>query len=599
MAQQEVVPNNFVKQIIQDDLKAGKHQAIVTRFPPEPNGFLHLGHAKSICLNFGLARDFGGICHLRFDDTNPEKEEQRYIDSIMGDIRWLGFSWGENLFYASDYFDTLYGYAEKMVRDGVAYVDDQTPEEVRENRGNTTTPGVDSPFRNRTPEENMKLFHEMRDGLHPDGSRILRAKIDMAHANPLMRDPPLYRIKREEHPRTGSKWIVYPLYDFAHGQSDSIEHITHSVCTLEFEVHRPLYDWFQKVLSIFPTRQIEFARLNVTYMVMSKRKLQILVNENWVDGWDDPRLPTIAGMRRRGYPARAIRDFAARVGVAKRNNTQNFELLETCVREALQESPRRMAVINPLKVIIDNWTGPEQQLQVPNHPDRPEDTRTVSFGKEVYVDRDDFVEVPPPKWFRLAVGAEVRLKYGYWIRCTSVEKVDGEVVALHCSFDPTTKGGNAPADGRKVKGTLHWLGASEASPVRFNMYDRLFSVPEPEVTTDKPWTELINPQSLVVRDGLIEKSMLCLQPGEAVQCERVGFFTKDENEATFNLTVPLQDSWAEQSNEASNEAKKKAADKQHREAAAAERAARKKAKCERAAAKRAAKSAEEAKCVDG
>lgn len=401
MAAAETVPDNFVKQIIQTDLKSGKHKAVVTRFPPEPNGFLHIGHAKSICLNFGLARDFKGTCHLRFDDTNPAREEQRYIDSIMDDIKWLGFDWGQHLYHASDYFGTLFEYAEKMILDGNAYVDDQTPEQVKATRGDTLTPGTDSPFRTRTPEENMRLFHEMRDGKYPDGSKILRAKIDMAHPNPLMRDPPLYRIKREPHPRTGDKWIVYPLYDFAHGQSDSIERITHSICTLEFEVHRPLYDWFQEVLGIFPTRQIEFARLNMTFTLMSKRKLQILVEDNWVRGWDDPRLPTIAGLRRRGYPARAVRDFATRVGVAKRNNVQDFELLETCVRDSLHLNSRRMGVVRPVKLVIDNWEGPDEVLDLPDHPERPQETRQLRFGKEVFVDRDDFAENPHSKWVSL------------------------------------------------------------------------------------------------------------------------------------------------------------------------------------------------------
>jgi glutaminyl-tRNA synthetase len=542
---------DFIRDIVQSDLDAGRVQDVVTRFPPEPNGFLHLGHAKSICLNFGIAREFGGQCHLRFDDTNPVKEEQLFIDSIQRDVRWLGFDWGGHLYYASDYFEQLYEWAEHLVRTGKAYVDDTPPEGMRSQRGTLTEPGQNSPFRYRSVDENLDLLRRMRAGEFPNGARVLRAKIDMASGNMNLRDPVLYRILHAHHPRTGDAWCIYPTYDFAHGQSDAIEHITHSVCTLEFEDHRPLYDWFIENLPV-PSRphQYEFARLNVSFTILSKRHLTRLVTEKHVSGWDDPRMPTIAGIRRRGVPAAALREFVGRVGVARAYSTVDVAMFDSAIRDTLNPvAPRRMAVLRPLKLIIENYPeGATEKLEARNHPDNPDaGTRTVTFGRELYVEQDDFMENPPKKFYRLSPGKEVRLRYGYFVTCRAVVKdASGAVTALRCTYDPASKGGNAP-DGRKVQATLHWVAAADAVPAEIRLYSHLFNRPDPGADGDA--LADLNPQSLEVLTGaLVEPALLDTPVGDAVQFERTGYFALDPDSRpgrpVFNRTVGLRDSWA-------------------------------------------------------
>jgi glutaminyl-tRNA synthetase len=542
---------DFIRDIVQADLSAGRTQSVVTRFPPEPNGFLHLGHAKSICLNFGIARELGGTCHLRFDDTNPVKEEQLFADSIQRDVRWLGFDWGEHLYYASDYFEQLYEWAEHLIRSGNAYVDDTPPEAMRSQRGTLTEPGQNSPFRYRSVEENLDLFRRMRAGEFPNGARVLRAKIDMASGNMNLRDPVLYRILHAHHPRTGDTWSIYPTYDFAHGQSDAIEHITHSVCTLEFEDHRPLYDWLIEHLPV-PSRphQYEFARLNVSYTVLSKRHLTRLVTEKHVTGWDDPRMPTIAGIRRRGVPAAALREFIGRVGVARAYSTVDVAMLDSAIRDTLNPiAPRRMAVLRPLKLIIENYPeGQTETLEGRNHPDNPEaGMRPVTFGRELYVEQDDFMEDPPKKFYRLSPGKEVRLRYGYFVTCREVVKDSaGAVVALRCTYDPASKGGNSP-DGRKVQATLHWVAAADAVPAEIRLYSHLFNRPDPGADGDA--LNDLNPDSLEVLSGcLVEPALASAAVGEAVQFERTGYFALDPDSRpdrlVFNRTVGLRDTWA-------------------------------------------------------
>lgn len=547
-------PTDFIRNAVQDDIRNGRFGGRVhTRFPPEPNGYLHIGHAKSICLNFGIAQDFGGKCNLRFDDTNPSKEEQEYVDSIMADVRWLGFDWEERLFYASDYFDQLFQWAIKLIQKGKAYVDDLSADEIRAYRGTLTEPGRESPHRNRTIEENLNLFLRMAEGEFPEGSRVLRAKIDMTSGNLNLRDPVLYRILFETHHRTGDKWCIYPMYDFAHGQSDAIERITHSICTLEFEDHRPLYDWFLDELEIYHPRQIEFARLNLSYTVLSKRKLLQLVQEGLVNGWDDPRMPTISGLRRRGYTPEAIRDFATRIGVAKNDSVIDIALLEYCIRQDLNKnSPRRMGVLNPLKVVITNY--PEGQVELMEAINNPEDetmgTRQVPFSRVLYIEKDDFREDPPKKFFRLAPGREVRLRYAYFITCVDVIKDEnGEVVELHCTYDPATRGGDAP-DGRKVKATLHWVSAESVVPVEVRLYDRLFSTADPnQVSPGEDWKSNLNPGSLdTLYPAYLEPAILESAPGSRYQFERQGYFCLDTDSTSerlvFNRTVSLKDSWA-------------------------------------------------------
>jgi glutaminyl-tRNA synthetase len=542
---------DFIRDIVQADLDAGRTQAVVTRFPPEPNGFLHLGHAKSICLNFGIAREFAGVCHLRFDDTNPTREEQLFIDSIQRDVRWLGFDWGEHLYYASDYFEQLYEWAEYLVRAGKAYVDDTPPEAMRSQRGTLTEPGQNSPFRYRSVEENLDLFRRMRAGEFPNGARVLRAKIDMASGNMNLRDPVLYRILHATHPRTGDAWSIYPTYDFAHGQSDAIEHVTHSVCTLEFEDHRPLYDWLIENLPV-PSRprQYEFARLNISYTVLSKRHLTRLVTDGHVTGWDDPRMPTIAGIRRRGVPAAALREFVSRVGVARAYSTVDVAMLDSAIRDTLNPvAPRRMAVLRPLKLIIENYPeGQIETLEARNHPDDPAaGLRPVTFGRELYVEQDDFMENPPKKFYRLSPGKEVRLRYGYFVTCREIVKDDtGAVVALRCSYDPASKGGNAP-DGRKVQATLHWVAAADGVPAEVRLYSHLFNRPDPGADGDV--LADLNPESLEVLTGcLVEPALLDAPIGQAVQFERIGYFAHDTDSRpgrpVFNRTVGLRDTWA-------------------------------------------------------
>jgi glutaminyl-tRNA synthetase len=542
--------HDFIRDIIREDLDARRHSTVVTRFPPEPNGYLHIGHAKAICLNFGVAQEFGGRCHLRFDDTNPTKEEQEFIDAIERDVRWLGFDWGKNLFHASDYFERLYGWAEHLIRAGKAYVDDQSQDEIRANRGTLTEPGRNSPFRDRGVDENLDLFHRMRAGEFPNGARVLRAKIDMTSGNINLRDPVLYRILHAVHPLTGDAWSIYPSYDFAHGQSDAIEGITHSICTLEFEDHRPLYDWFLDNLPV-PSRphQYEIARLNLTYTVLSKRVLTELVRGGHVNGWDDPRMPTLAGLRRRGVPAPAIRDFVKRIGVAKSNSIVDAGMLEFSIREVLNKTaPRRMAVLRPLKVVIENYPeGESEEIEAVNHPDDPAaGTRKIRFGRELYIERDDFMENPPKKFFRLSPGTEVRLRYAYFITCReAVKNAAGDVVELRCTYDPATRGGNAP-DGRKVKATMHWVSAADSLPAEIRLYNPLFTRPDPN---PGDFVADLNPQSLeVLPDSRIEPALAGLNAEDAVQFERQGYFFRDQDSAAerlvFNRTVGLRDSYA-------------------------------------------------------
>ena len=546
---------NFLEEIIENDLSSGKHKSVLTRFPPEPNGYLHIGHAKSICLNFGLAKKYGGKTNLRFDDTNPVKEDTEYVDSIMEDVKWLGFEWA-NVFYASDYFDQLYLWAVEMIKKGLAYVDDQSLEEIRKNRGTVTVPGTNSPYRDRSVDENLDLFERMKNGEFADGSKVLRAKIDMAHPNMQFRDPIMYRILHAEHHRTGNKWNIYPMYDYAHGQSDSIENITHSICTLEFDIHRPLYDWFIEKLNIFPSHQYEFARLNINYTVMSKRKLLQLVKENHVNGWDDPRMPTICGFRRRGYTPEAIRNFCERIGVAKRDNVIDYSLLEFSLREHLNKvAPRMMAVLNPLKVVITNY--PEGQVENLTAINNPEDesagTRQVPFSREIYIERDDFMENPPKKYFRLAPGQEVRLRYAYFIKCDEVIKdAEGNIVELHCSYDPASKGGNSP-DGRKVKGTIHWVSAEHAIDAEVRLFDRLFSKENPEeVEEGQTFLDNINPDSLqVLQHCKLEPELAKAKVMDKMQFERLGYFCVDKDSTpehlVFNRACTLKDSWSKES----------------------------------------------------
>ena len=545
--------SNFVRDIVIDDLKTNKYQGRVhTRFPPEPNGYLHIGHAKSICLNFGLAKEFGGQTNLRFDDTNPEKEEQEYVDSIITDARWLGADWGDRMFYASDYFDQLHAWAVQLIKAGKAYVDDLGAEEVRKYRGSLTEPGKESPFRNRSVEENLDLFERMRKGEFPDGSRTLRAKIDMASPNLNMRDPVMYRILHASHHRTGDKWCIYPMYDFAHGQSDSLEQITHSVCTLEFEDHRPLYNWFIQQLGIFPSQQIEFDRLNLTYTLLSKRKLLQLVQEGRVRGWDDPRMPTLSGIRRRGYTPEAIRNFCGAIGVSKTNGIIDLAMLEHFVRDDLNKRAlRAMAVLRPLKGVIDNYPeGQSEELEAMNNPeDASAGTRKVPFSRVLYIEQDDFREEPPKKFFRLSPGREVRLRGGYFITCKSVVKNDaGEVVEVHCTYDPETRSGNAP-DNRKVKATIHWVSAQHAVDAEVRVYENLFLKENPgDVPEGQDFTANLNPNSLeIITDAKLEPSLAEAKPGDRYQFERLGYFCADLDSKpgalVFNRTVPLRDTW--------------------------------------------------------
>ena len=548
---------NFIRNIVDEDLASGKHKTVITRFPPEPNGYLHIGHAKSICINFGLTSHYRGRCHLRFDDTNPVKEEQEYIDGIKTDLTWLGFDWGEHEYHASDYFETLYGYAEKLVGKGLAYVCDLSPEEMREYRGTLTAPGKESPYRSRSTEENLDLLRRMRAGEFADGSRVLRAKIDMASPNMNLRDPIIYRILRATHPRTGDAWCIYPMYDFAHGQSDSLEKITHSLCTLEFQDHRPLYDWLCEALEIYHPQQIEFARLNLTYTVMSKRRLLELVNEKHVSGWDDPRMPTLSGMRRRGFTAAAIRTFCERIGVGKSDSVIDMGTLEDCVREDLdQGAPRAIGVLRPLKVTITNYPeGESEEFSAASHPKDPSmGTRQIPFSREIYVDRDDFMEEPPKKFFRLGPGREVRLRYGYIIRCDEVIKDPdtGEVTELLCSYDAETGGGVLPEGRKKVKGIIHWVSAAHAVSVEVHLYDRLFTVANPAGEKERDYRELLNAESLeVLSSAFVEPSVADAAPGATFQFERLGYFRVDDinsqpGRLVFNRTVTLRDTWAKQ-----------------------------------------------------
>lgn len=551
-------PGNFIRTIVAEDLREGKNDGrLMTRFPPEPNGYLHIGHAKSICLNFGLAQEFGGVCNFRFDDTNPTKEEQEYVDSIMEDVRWLGFDWADRLYYASDYFEKLYEFAVILIKKGKAFVCDLTFEEMREYRGTLTVPGKESPYRNRTIEENLDLFQRMRAGEFPDGSKTLRAKIDMSSGNINMRDPVMYRIKHEDHHRTGSKWCIYPMYDYAHGQSDSIEGVTHSICTMEYEDHRPLYDWYIEEIGIFHPRQYEFARLNLSHTVLSKRKLLKLVQEGHVNGWNDPRMPTIAGMRRRGVTPAALRNFCERIGVGKRDSMVELGLLEFCVREDLNKTaPRYMAVLRPLKVVITNYPeGQIEQLDAVNNPEDPAaGSRQVPFAREIYIERDDFMENPPNKFFRLSPGREVRLRYAYFVTCTEVLKdpQTGEIVEVHCTYDPATRGGDAP-DGRKVKATIHWVAAPTAVRTEVRLYETLFTKANPDDTAEgEEFTDYLNPKSLeVLSDACLEPALAAVVPGSRVQFERLGYFCADTVDSTtgrpvFNRTVTLKDDWAKQ-----------------------------------------------------
>ena len=550
-------PSDFVRSIITEDLAQGTYDGrVITRFPPEPNGYLHIGHAKSICLNFGVGEQFEGArCHMRFDDTNPTREDIEYVESILADVHWLGFDWGHHLYYASDYFEQLYEFAEQLILDGNAYVDSLTAEEIREFRGTLTEPGRESPHRDRSVEENLDLFRRMRAGEFPDGAHVLRARIDMDSPNLNMRDPVLYRIRHAEHHRTGNAWCIYPMYDYAHSLSDSIEGITHSLCTLEFEDHRPLYDWCQEVLGVYRSRQIEFARLNLTHTVMSKRMLRRLVEESHVSGWDDPRMPTISALRRRGFTPESIRDMCERVGVARRNTVTELALLEHCLREDLnRRAPRRMAVLNPLKVVITNY--PEGQSECFVAINNPEDadmgTRTVPFSRELYIERDDFMEDPPRRFYRLAPGREVRLRYACLVTCTDVVKdTDGTVVEVHCTYDPDSRGGNSP-DGRRVQGTIHWVSSAHAAPLEVRLYDNLFTDPAPATAaseSDRDFTDLISPDSLEVITALAEPALAGANPGDRYQFERLGYFCADIVDSqpgtpVFNRAVTLRDSWA-------------------------------------------------------
>ena len=548
-------PTNFIQNIIEEDLKTGKYDGRVhTRFPPEPNGYLHIGHAKSICLNFGLALQNSGKCNLRFDDTNPSKENDEYVKAIMEDVRWLGFDWEDRLYYSSDYFDQLYEYAVQLIQKGKAYVDELSPEQIREYRGTLTEPGRDSPFRNRPVEENLALFEQMRNGEFGEGERVLRAKIDMASGNMNFRDPVMYRVSKSSHHRTGDKWCIYPMYDFTHGQSDSLEHITHSVCTLEFEDHRPLYDWYLKELGLYQPQQIEFARLNLNYTVLSKRKLLQLVEEGHVNGWNDPRMPTLSGMRRRGYPPEAIRDFCDRIGVAKSNSTVDFALLEHCVRENLNRTaPRVMAVVRPLKVVIENYPeGQVEELAAENNPEDPSaGSRIMPFSRVLYIEQDDFMEDPPKKFFRLAPGKEVRLKHAYIIKCERVIKDEktGEIVELRCTYDPDTKSGSS-LEGRKVKGTLHWLSAEHAQRAEIRLYNHLFLKENPANEKECPTlSSSLNPDSLeTIENGFVEPYLKSVKTGDRFQFLRLGYFCVDEDSTSgsliFNRTVTLRDTWA-------------------------------------------------------
>ena len=552
VAETAEVGRDFIRDIIQADLAEGKYNEIVTRFPPEPNGYLHIGHAKSIALNFGIAQEFSGRCNLRFDDTNPTKEEQEYIDSIQADVRWLGYDWGNNLFYASDYFDRLYEWAEGLIRAGLAYVDDQSQEEIRLTRGTLTDPGRNSPYRDRSVEESLDLFRRMKAGEFPNGARVLRAKIDMASGNINLRDPVLYRILHAHHPRTGDKWSIYPSYDYAHGQSDAIEGITHSICTLEFEDHRPLYDWFIEKLPV-PSKphQYEFARLNLTYTLLSKRVLTQLVRDGHVAGWDDPRMPTIAGLKRRGVPPAAVREFVRRIGVAKANSVVDVGMLEFCIREELNRSAlRRMAVLRPLKVVIENYPeGQFEEIEAVNHPDDPsKGKRRIAFGRELYIEQDDFMENPPKKFFRLSPGNEVRLRYAYFIRCReAIKNASGEVVELRCTYDPATRGGNAH-DGRKVKATMHWLPVAQSKPAEIRIYNQLFAKPSPDASN---FGADLNPDSLEVLKGArVERAIAESNSAEPMQFERQGYFVRDKDSTpdrlVFNRTIGLRDTFAKE-----------------------------------------------------
>jgi len=544
---------DFIRDIVKADLDANRTKSVVTRFPPEPNGYLHIGHAKSICLNFGIAEEFGGSCHLRFDDTNPTKEEQEYIDAIERDVRWLGFDWGKHLYHASDYFERLYGWAEDLIRAGKAYVDDQSPHDMRTNRGTLTEPGKNSPFRDRSVEENLDLFRRMRAGEFPNGARVLRAKIDMTSGNINLRDPVMYRILHANHPRTGTEWKIYPSYDYAHGQSDAIEQVTHSICTLEFGDHRPLYDWFIANLNV-PSQphQYEFARLNLTYTVLSKRVLTELVRGGHVNGWDDPRMPTLAGLRRRGVPPEAIRDFVKRIGVAKANSVVDVGMFDFAVREVLNKTAlRRMAVLRPLKVVIENYPdGQTEELEAVNHPDNPAaGARKIKFGRELYIEHEDFMENPPKKFFRLSPGAEVRLRYAYFITCRDVIKnAKGEVIELRCTYDPATRGGNAP-DGRKVKATIHWVSAAHSIAAEVRLYNPLFTKPDP--AGGENFTADLNPTSLeVLGQARLEPALADAKLEQPVQFERLGYFCLDQDsksgQPVFSRTIGLRDTWAKE-----------------------------------------------------
>jgi len=553
MTPPSTTPKDFIREIINEDLTSGKYDATVTRFPPEPNGYLHLGHAKSICLNFGLAEEYGGRCHLRFDDTNPAKEELEYVESIKEDIRWLGFDWGDHLYFASDYFEKLYEWALHLIENGKAYVDEQSAEEIRQSRGNLQEPGTESPWRDRPEEESLDLFQRMRAGEFPDGAMVLRARIDMAHPNLNLRDPVLYRILHAEHHRTGDEWCLYPMYDYTHGQSDALEYITHSLCTLEFENHRPLYDWFLENLPVpSKPRQIEFARLNLTYTVMSKRKLLQLVTEGHVTGWDDPRMPTLSGVRRRGYPPEAIRNFCQTIGLTKYPSTHDIALLESAVREVMNRTaPRFMAVLDPIKVVVTNY--PEDRVErfgVLANPEQPElGERLVPFSRELYIEREDFMEDPPKQFFRLSPGKEVRLRGAYFLRCDEVVKdADGEILELRCTYDPETRGGENPPDGRKVKATIHWVSCEHALDAEVRLYDRLFDCEAPD-QEEGGFLARLHPGSFVLAAGAkLEANLAGLAPGSTVQFERLGYFCVDpdssEERPVYNRTVGLRDAWA-------------------------------------------------------